>query len=82
MLKYGGDGKTVTVSSREPEDVIVENKVEVESHAGSSVPASDTPTSGSLHVHTLTRQVRAMTKQTLHLNDELLKFCCRLFTRF
>ena len=60
MLKYGGDGKTVTVSSREPEDVIVENKVEVESHAGSSVPASDTPTSGSLHVHTLTRQVRAM----------------------
>ena len=58
ILKCSGDGKTVTVSSREQEDSVVESvgEVRIESRVEEE-SQGDTPTSGSLHVHNTTRQV-------------------------
>ena len=59
ILKCSGDGRTVTVSSREQEDSVVESvgEVRIESRVEEQESQGDTPTSGSLHVHNTTRQV-------------------------
>ena len=59
ILKCSGDGRTVTVSSREQEDSVVESvgEVRIESRVEEVESQGDTPTSGSLHVHNTTRQV-------------------------